>query len=74
VSKIFRKMGPLAADHPAVGEVCTVCCQPIAAGDFVTLLLVGPADDDDAWKAAAGLAHTAQAVVIHWLCCFRRGI
>jgi hypothetical protein len=64
-----RKFGPKSADHPSVGELCPACKTPFAAGDYTTLIPLGPGDDPDAQHAAkAGRAYTAVAVEVHWAC------
>lgn len=63
-----RAFNPLPDDHPSVGELCALCNQPMQAGDVPTLIATGPADEEEAAKAAAGRAYTAIAAVAHWTC------
>jgi hypothetical protein len=66
-----RKMGPLTADHPLLDgpEVCPPCHQPFVAGDYVTLIPLGPGDDpEERAKAAVGRPYNAVASVVHWAC------
>lgn len=54
----LRPMGPLAADHPAVGERCHVCGEPIGAGEVVTLIPHATDPNGPKWQTvAADLAH-----------------
>jgi hypothetical protein len=61
-------MGPLSFAHPAVGQQCPVCREPIAGNDLVTLQILRPASEADAAKALVGLPHMVEAEVIHWRC------
>lgn len=71
----LRRMGPLSADHPLVtGESprhreCPACARPFAAGDWVTLIMLGPGiDAEDRAACRAGRVYNAAAVPIHWAC------
>lgn len=46
------KYGPKEADHVSVGEKCAACRKPFQAGDFTTLIVIGPGDDPDSRRAA----------------------
>lgn len=64
-----RKFGPKSADHPSVGELCPACRQPFAAGDFTTLIALGPGEDKEEREAArADRPYNAVAVEVHWAC------
>jgi hypothetical protein len=58
-SVLLRKMGPLEASHPAVGETCRVCERPIESGAVVTLLPCGAPEEDRRFVACD---------VVHWPC------
>lgn len=62
------RFDPLPADHPAVGETCAGCPQPLMQGDLVALCNPTPADDDEQAKADAGQAHNAEVVLAHECC------
>jgi len=65
----FRKFGPKSADHPSIGVFCPGCQQPFKAGDYTTLVAIGPGDDPDARRhARKGRAFNAIAVEAHWDC------
>ena len=65
----MRKFPPLAADHPAVGQVCPACRKAIEAGDETTLIALGPGDDpEEQARARAGRPYTAVAALVHWDC------
>lgn len=64
-----RMFGPKSADHPSVGNPCPACKVEFAAGDYTTLVTIGPADDPEAQeKARTGRAYNAVAVEAHWTC------
>ena len=67
----MRRMGPLKDDHPLVRdcEDCPGCKQPFKAGEYVTLVTIGPADDEEQQQLARdGKAYNAVAVAAHWTC------
>jgi hypothetical protein len=63
-------MGPLAPDHPLAKDgQCQACNVPFQAGDWVTLIALGPGDDPEARaKARAGRPYNAVALPVHWAC------
>jgi hypothetical protein len=64
-----RKFGPKGADHPSVGKPCPACHEDFAAGDFTTLVMLGPGGDAEAQeRARLGRAYNAVAVEVHWPC------
>lgn len=64
-----RMFGPKTAEHPSVGNPCPACQVPFKAGDYTTLVMLGPGDDDEAQeRAREGRAYTAAAVEAHWTC------
>jgi len=63
------KYGPKKAGHPSVGEDCPACHQPFEVGDYTTLVLLGPGDDEEAHeRARAGRPYNAIALEVHWDC------
>lgn len=65
----MRPFGPKAADHPSVGTKCPACKKPFTAGDFTTLVSLGPGDDpEEQAKAREGRAYNAVAVEVHAAC------
>lgn len=65
----IRKFGPKTEDHPSVGEDCPACKQKFKAGDFTTLIALGPGDDpEEQEKARTGRPYTAVAIEVHWTC------
>lgn len=65
----FRKFGPLAAGHPIDGQPCPACHKPFKAGDYGTLIALGPGDDPEAQeRARAGRPYNAVAALVHWTC------
>jgi hypothetical protein len=64
-----RMFGPKSAEHPGVGRPCPACKVPFKAGDYTTLVMLGPGDDEKAQeRARAGRAYNAVAVEAHWTC------
>ena len=63
-------MGPLAADHPMLrGDFCKACDAFFKEGDFVTLVPLGPGDDEEnRRKARENRPYNAVAAVVHWAC------
>ena len=65
----MRKFGPLAGDHPCVGQVCPACSVPFKEGDALTLVSLGPGSDpDERHKARVGRPYNAIAQPVHWAC------
>ena len=66
---LMRKFGPKIADHPSIGEICPACRKPFQAGDYTTLVCLGPGDDkEEQEKAISGRAYNAVAAEVHWAC------
>jgi hypothetical protein len=63
-----RRYGPMSADHPAIGELCSACRTPFEPGDFTTLVPTGPDNPEDEAKRLAGRAYNAAALHVHWDC------
>jgi hypothetical protein len=64
-------MGPLAFDHPLVTkpETCPGCRHVFKAGDAVTLVILGPGDDEEARERRdQGRPYNAIAQPVHWDC------
>lgn len=63
-----RRFGPLPADGvPAYP--CPACRQAFVAGDYTTLVPLGPGTDPDQRKRAReGRAYNARAIMVHWAC------
>lgn len=60
---------PKPVDERAVGQNCPACGVPLAAGDMVAVVVLGPGADPAARAAARGrLPYNAVAVEIHWAC------
>ena len=64
-----QKMGPLAPDHPLLEGVCSACQEAFFAGQFITLIPVGPgSDEEERHKARTGRPYIAVALPVHWSC------
>lgn len=70
----MSKLGPKQADHPSVGIECLACHQPFVAGDYTTLVTLGPGDNEDAQQRRdQGRPYNAIALEIHWACSTQAG-
>lgn len=64
-----RRFGPKKADHPSIGEKCPACRQPFVEGDYTTLAILGPGDDDEARRRRdEGRPYNAVASELHYDC------
>jgi len=64
-----RKLGPKQADHPSVGKECPACHVSFAGGDYTTIVVLGPGDDEEArQRRDQGRPYNAVASEIHWDC------
>ena len=63
-----RVFGPKIADHPSIGTPCPICGRQFVTGDLTTLVPIGPADDENQAKRAAGRAYTSEAREVHANC------
>lgn len=60
---------PAPVSDSEIGVPCPACLVPLATGDMVAVLLLGPGADPVARAAAlAGEAYDAVAVEMHWAC------
>ena len=67
----MRKMGPLSKDHPIIADKieCPACKKVFTAGDYLTLIALGPGESEEARaKAQDGKPYNAVAAPVHWLC------
>ena len=65
----MRKFGPKAANHPGIGRKCPACRVPFVEGDFTTLVLLGPGDDQEGRKRRdQGRPYNAVGLEVHWEC------
>lgn len=60
----------VSEESPAVGEVCPGCRKPIAAGEAITLVPIGPGEDEEEREKARtpGRFYNAVAIVAHYPC------
>lgn len=64
-----RKFGPKSSDHPGVGIECPACHVAFADGDYTTLVILGPGNDDEArQRRDEGRPYNAVGVEVHWDC------
>lgn len=65
----IRRFGPKALNHPSVGKPCPACGIAFAAGDYTTLVALGPGADEDArLRARSGRPYNAVALEVHYAC------
>lgn len=61
-----RKIGPLTEAQPVP---CAACQQPLAVGQYVVLVPLGPAEREEGRvKCAEGRVYTGVAAAVHWEC------
>lgn len=69
IRKNLPCFGPMATDSVFIGQLCPGCQKVFGAGDYVTLIALGPGNDRvEQKKAAAGVEYKAIAVEGHWQC------
>lgn len=65
----MQRYGPKVADHPSIGRECPACGVPFRAGDYTTLVALGPGDDEEAQaRCREGRPYNAVAQEVHWQC------
>ena len=65
----MRPFGPKIENHPSIGKPCPACFVPFKAGDYTTLIALGPGDSPEAqMRAREGRPYNAVSVEIHWAC------
>ena len=63
------KIGPKDIGHQTVGGTCLLCQELYEAGDYTTLLPLGPGGDPESRTLArAGEPYEGIAVEVHWSC------
>ena len=63
----LRRMGPMTPDH--LPPPCPACKVAFKAGDYCTLIALGPGDDDEGRRRAReGRVYNAVALPVHWAC------
>lgn len=63
----LRPFGPRPADSPL--QACYLCKEPLATGEYTTLVGLGPGADPEARRRCAeGRPYNALAIEIHWGC------
>lgn len=66
-----RAFGPKTGNHPSVGEPCPACHEPFKAGEWTTLVTLGPGrDPEEQEKMREGRYYTAVAIEAHYECIF----
>lgn len=64
-----RRFGPKDERHPSIGDPCPACGIQFDAGDFTTLVPLGPGDEEEAReKARKGRWYNAIALEVHYAC------
>ena len=64
-----KKYGPKTADNHSVGHECPACHKEFIAGDYTTVIALGPGDDEEEkQKARDGEDYISTAIEIHWAC------
>jgi hypothetical protein len=66
---VSRPYGPKQSNHPTVGHECPACHTAFVAGDWTTLVPLGPGGSTyERGRARAGRPYNAAAVEVHWAC------
>lgn len=64
-----QKFGPKEAGHPSIGMKCEACGIEFKAGDYTTLIPLGPGDDPEQQeRCREGLDYNAVAIEVHYAC------
>lgn len=68
-----NKIGPLEDNHPLTRYPerfrCPGCDKPFLAGQFVTLIVIGPGDNPESQCAhREGRYYNAVSIPAHWMC------
>lgn len=65
----MRPFGPKHSTHPSCGSPCPACQEPMVAGDYTTLIPLGPGKDSESReRARMGKPYNAVAIEAHWAC------
>ena len=65
----LRRFGPRPPDDRPNRPPCPACHKPFTAGDYTTIIALGPGDDPkERRKAREGRAYNAVGIVVHWAC------
>lgn len=63
------KIGPKDQRHPTIGGICLLCQEAFTAGDYTTILPMGPgADNESRTLCRAGEPYEGVGVEVHWIC------
>jgi len=66
-----RGFGPKQVSDPSVSKPCPACSKPFAAGDWTTLVTLGPGADEEARERhLSGRAYNAVAIEVHFGCVY----
>jgi hypothetical protein len=62
-------IGPIGADHACIGRLCPGCNARFKAGDYVTLVPIGPGGNEaERLKARTGKPFNVVASLAHYAC------
>lgn len=66
---IYEAFGPKDENHPTVGTPCPACDEPFRAGDYTTLVALGPGKSAEAReRVREGRPYNAVAIEVHFAC------
>lgn len=64
-----RRFGPKERRHPSICTPCPACGVLFVAGDYTTLIVLGPGKDEEARrKCREGRYYNAVALEVHYAC------
>jgi hypothetical protein len=65
----LQKIGPKSAEHPSIENECQACHKKFVEGDYTTLIILGPGDNEtEQEKARNGRPYNAVAIEVHYSC------
>lgn len=62
------RFGPLAVDHPSVGNPCIICGMKMEVGDIPSLISLAPDGVKEAHKKELGKPYNAIGGIAHQSC------
>ena len=65
----MERFGPKMKTHQTVGKICRACGQPFKEGDYTTLIVLGPGNDEEEMKKCRERRpYNGVAIEVHYSC------
>lgn len=65
----MQRFGPKSENHHSIGKKCSACNKKFKAGDFTTVIKLGPGENkEEQERARNGLPYNAISTEIHFSC------